>query len=827
MQHFFKRILLIIIVLIGFLDYSYSQTTLITKVRGKVIDSATKETLPYVNITFRNTKIGAITDFKGEYFMETKTPSDSLIFSYIGYKSKSVAVQKNKFQEINIELESNNIELQEVVITPGKNPALILLDSIVAHKDDNNPNKIDSYQYEVYSKIELDVNNINQSYKDQRVFRKFQFIFDYIDTNAITGKNYLPVFISETLSDYFYNKNPKGEKEVIKANRISGLNNASVSQLTGNLYQNVNIYNNFINVFDKGFVSPINNSGNIYYKYYLIDSMYIDNLWCYQVSFKPRRKQEPTFTGDFWVHDSTFAIKKVQVRIAEDANINFLNDMVVTHEYERIENKVWFLKKEEIFVDFNVSDKTVGFFGRKLTTYKDIVLNQPKDPEIFNIATSIQFTDDAMKKDDIYWSTARHDSLTPREAAIYSMVDSIKKVPVFKSAMNLIMLFVTGYKVINKVEFGPYYTFFSFNDLEGSRVRIGARTSNSFSTKFMPQAFIAYGFKDEKIKYGGGFIYLFNNLPREGFGMYYKYDVEQIGQSQNAFLEDNILSSTLRRTPNNKLTIVQEIKLQYEKEWFQGFSNTLYFKHRRIEPTFNIDFEKLNSDSSITKYNQISTAEMKFNTRFAYKEKLITGNFDRMSLGTKYPILNLNIIGGIKGVFGSNYNYVKANFNFDHWFNINPIGWFSYVVDIGKIWGDLPYPLLQLHEGNETYAFDPYAFNLMNYYEFASDQYVSVNLEHHFEGFFLNHFPLLRKLKWREIAEWKGVYGSIRPDHQKVMVFPDVLSKTGFTYPYMEAGVGIENIFKIFRIDALWRLSYLDNPNVTMFGIRGQIQFIF
>lgn len=820
------RILFIIIGLLLAQLMSYSQATLITKIRGKVIDSATKETLPYVNITFRNTKIGTITDFKGEYFIETKTPSDSLIFSFIGYRNKSFAVQKNKFQELNVELQSNDIELQEVVIKPGRNPALILLDSIVAHKDDNNPNKIDSYQYEVYSKIELDVNNIDSSYKSQRVFKKFQFIFDYIDTNAITGKNYLPVFISETLSDYFYNKNPKGEKEIIKANRISGLNNESVSQLTGNLYQNVNIYNNFINIFEKGFVSPVNNSGNIYYKYYLIDSMYIDNQWCYQISFKPRRKQEPTFTGDFWVHDTTFAIKKVQVRIAEDANINFLNDMVVTHEYERVNNKVWFLKKEEIFVDFNISDKQVGFFGHKTTTYKDIVLNQPKDPEIFNIAKTVQFTDDAMKKDEAFWKTARHDTLTPREEAIYSMVDSIKKVPIFKSALNLVMLFVTGYKIIKKVEFGPYYTFYSFNNLEGSRIRIGARTSNDFSTKFMPQAYIAYGFKDEKFKYGGGFLYLFNNLPREGFGVFYKNDVEQIGQSQNAFLEDNILSSALRRSPNNKLTKVQEIKLQYEKEWFQGFSNTIYLKHRIIHPTFNIDF--LTPDSTV-RFDNITTAEIKLNTRFAYKEKVLTGKFERMSLGTKYPILNLNIIGGIKDVFGSDYNYLKINFHLHHWFNINPIGWLSYDFEVGKIWGNLPFPLLQLHEGNETYAFDPYAYNLMNYYEFASDQYASVNLEHHFEGFFLNHFPLLRKLKWREIVEWKGVYGSLRSDHSKIMAFPSVLSKDGFSYPYMEAGVGIENIFKIFRIDALWRLSYLgvEHTNVSPFGIRGQIQFIF
>jgi hypothetical protein len=799
-----------------------------TKVRGLITDSETKEPMPFVNIIFKGTSLGTISDFKGEYYIETKLASaDTLIFSYIGYLPKKIKVDKFRFQTLNVELRPDNIQLQEVVIKPGENPAHRILDSINARKIFNNPERLDAYQYEVYSKIEMDINNFDEEYKKQRVFRKFQFVFDYVDTNTITGKTYLPVFISETLSDYYFNRNPRGEKEVIKANKISGLNNESITQLTGNLYQNINLYNNWINIFDKGFVSPISNTGKAYYKYYLTDSLFIGNQWCYHISFKPRRKQEPTFTGDFWVHDTTFGIKSIKVRMADDANINLINDLVANYEYERVDNKTWFLKKEEIFVDFNLSDKQVGFFGTKTTSYKNIRFDVPYDSKMFSLSNNISLDNQALQKDEAFWNESRHDSLTKKEESIYQMVDSIKKVPMFKSALNLIMMFVTGYKVIDPLEFGPYYTFYSFNDLEGSRIRIGARTSNKFSTKFMPEGYVAYGVKDQKLKYGGGFIYLFNNLPKEGFGAFFKYDVEQIGQSQNAFLEDNILSSSLRRNPNSKLSMVTEFKTHYEKEWFQGFSNTLSLKHRTITPTENVSFKVIQPSGSIFNKPNIVTSEIKLNTRFAYKEKIVTGKFERMSLGTKYPIINLNLVGGLKGVLASDYSYFKANLLFDHWFNNNPFGWFSYVIDIGKVWGQVPYPLMQLHEGNETYAFDPYAFNMMNYYEFVSDQYISVNLEQHFEGFFLNRIPLMRKLKWREIAEWKGVYGSLDHRNKKVMMFPDKLVLSGLDVPYMEAGFGIENIFKIFRVDALWRLTYLDHKNISMFGIRAQIQFIF
>ncbi len=270
-----------------------------TKVRGKIIDKETKEILPFVNVSFIGTTIGTITDFNGEYFLETRENVDTLVASFIGYKPIKVIVKMQTFQNINFELESDNIKLDEVVVVAGENPAHAVLSEIIDKREINDPKRLTNYKYEVYNKLEIDVNNIDEKYKNNKILKKIDFIFDFMDTCAITGKPYLPIFITETLSDYYYQKKPKKKKEVIKASRIAGSpDNNSISQFTGGLYRDVNIYKNYINVFGKEFVSPIAKFGRAYYKYYLVDSAFLDDQWCYQMTFKPRRRQEPTFTGE-------------------------------------------------------------------------------------------------------------------------------------------------------------------------------------------------------------------------------------------------------------------------------------------------------------------------------------------------------------------------------------------------------------------------------------------------------------------------------------------------------------------------------------------------
>lgn len=794
----------------------------LTKIRGKVLDADSKEPLSFVALAFKGTSIGTVTDFKGEFFLETRGATDSLRAMYVGYNPKSIAIRKGQYQELNIELKSTSFAMEGVVIVPGENPAHPILRKIIKNKWKNDPDRLESYSYESYNKIEVDLNNVDDNMKKKKIFNQFQFIFNYVDTNAITGKTFLPIFITEAISDYHFQRSPKVEKEVIKATKISGVKNESVAQFTGKIYQKINLYDNYINVFDQGLVSPIADGGLFYYKYYLIDSAFIDHKWCYQISFKPKRKMEPTFTGDFWVNDTTWAIVKAQVRLADFVNLNFVNDLVASAEYQLINDTLWFPKQLSLFVDFNLTDKTTGFFGRKTTSYSNVKLNQPIIDTIQSLQNNVTVQEGALSQNENYWNKTRPFELTKKEAGIYQMVDSVQHVPMYKTFFDIVNMFVNYYYVVGYVEIGPYYKTYSFNEIEGNRFRVSGRTSNKFSKKIMFSSFAAYGDKDNRFKYGLGALYIIKKKPRQAINLEYKTDIEQLGQSPYALTEDNLMTSVLRRNPNYKLTLVNELSGYYQREWFTGLSNTLNFSYKNIYPSDSIRFNYVADNS---KLNRITNFSLTLNTRWLKDEKFVTGEFDRVSLGSKYPELNFEVTGALKGFLGSQFTYAKLHFNYYHKFTINPFGYTRFIVDAGKIFGTVPYPLLQLHEGNETYAFDRFAFNMMNYYEFASDQYTSVTLEHHFQGFFLNHMPLMRRLKWREVATGKFLIGSISNQNMKVLEFPSGLGEV--SKPYIEGGIGVENIFKIIRIDALWRFTHLDNPNIPSFGVRAGLQIIF
>ncbi len=809
--------------LLGLLVFSFASAQT-TKIRGNIKDAESGKPLPFVNISFVGKPIGTISDFNGEYYIETQNPSDSITISYLGYQSQTYPVKKGIFQTIDANLERGHIEIEEVIVHRGENPAHPILRNVLLNKQRNNPRNLDSYFFETYNKIQVDINNVDEQFKNQAILKPFRFTFQYMDTSAITGKPYLPVMLSEAISDYYYQKSPFEEKEIIKASKVSGIDNESLSQVTGNIFQDLNIYDNYLKVIDQGFVSPISDFALIYYKYYLVDSAYINDRWCYELSFQPRRKQEPTFTGNFWIHDTTFAVVKIQLRLADEVNVNFIHDIAGEEEYQMINDSLWFLKQQKLFVDFNLRDQATGFFGRKLTTYGKVRINEPFPPEAIAIRDKVWVPQSALRKNENFWEKNRPVSLTSKEINIHSMVDSVQSVPEYIRLEKLIEMFVTGYWVQGLVELGPYYTFYSYNEIEGKRFKFGARTSNQFSTNLMIEGHIAYGIRDERVKYGGGFLYLFNKNPRVGVAMHYKHDIEQIGESPNAFLNDNFFASYLRRNPNYKLTLVDDFTAYYEKEWIQGFSNTITFNHKRIFATRYIPFI-LPQDTGYLFLPKIINTELSLNTRYAKGERYIMGEFLRTSIGTSNPVLNLDVALGLKNVLNSGYNYVKLKFSISQKVPLHPLGYFRYNLEMGKIFGTLPYPLLHLHEGNETYLFDRYSFNMMNYYEFASDQYLSLFLEHHFQGLLFNKLPLFRRLKWREVVSAKGVIGSLDSKHEILMPFPEGLN--GLGGPYLETSLGIENILKFFRIDAMWRHTHRKNPNIQTFGIRGRFQFIF
>ncbi|MDZ4823758.1 MAG: DUF5686 family protein [Flavobacteriales bacterium] len=805
-----------------------------TIVSGTVSDKLTGETIPFATLVFTGTKTGTSTDIDGQYRIETYYSGDSLKVQVVGYKALSMAVKREREQVINFALEQLASDMAEVVIKPkdGPNPAHEIVKNILRNKKINNREKLDAYEFEAYNKVEFDLNNITEKFQKRKIFKPFAFVFENIDTTE--EKPYLPVFMTESLSDYYFRRLPKSEKEIIKATKISGIENESVQQFLGDMYQNVNIYDNNLVAFEKSFVSPISSFCLAFYDYDILDTAWIGNKWCFHLQFFPRRKQELLFFGEMWVNDTTYAIKRVDATIAEDANINWIRKFQVQQEYDEVEHEVWMLTKDELLVDFNISDKQMGVYGRKTGTYKNFIINLPRADGFFGGVSDIEVKEDAGKKSEEFWDTARHIELSANEKKVYSMVDTLRNLPQFKTIANIISLFVSGYKIIGPVELGPYYTFYSFNPIEGNRVRLGGRTSNDFSKRILLDGYGAYGLSDERFKYGGGFLYIFNKNPRMAIGAKAKHDLEQLGQAEGAFREDNVLSSFFRRNPANKLTDVTELSGYLEREWLFGFSNKVIFTHRVLKPAGSVYqyYRKSRNDENVLEQvNSLIASEVSLYTRFAYKERFVYGEFERISLGTHYPEIEIIYSLGLPGTLNAQFDYQRAMARiFDRW-RFGPLGYIDITVEAGKIIGHLPYPMLMLHQGNETYFYDEAAYNLMNYFEFVSDRWASVWGTYHFEGLFLNRVPLMRKLKWREVASVKLLVGGYDIANDQILSRDFDLDGNPDIYtigkPYIEATVGVENILKVLRFDVLWRMSYLDHPGIAKIGFRAMFDVSF
>lgn len=798
-----------------------------TRITGVVTDAGTGEPLPFVNISFTDSRVGTNSDIDGSYSFDTYYATDSIRAVSVGYEPLTVKVKRDVAQTINLRLQPQTAKLADVVVQYTGNPAWPIMRRLVANKPVNNREKLAAYQYEAYNKVEFDLNNITEDFKKKKLFKDFAFVFDHVDTAG--GKPFLPIFMTEAVSDVYYRQHPKVRREVIHATKVSGVENESITRFMGDMYQNVNIYDNFLVLFGKNFVSPIADGGRGFYDYHLLDSNWVGRHWCYKIAFRPKRVQELAFTGSMWVNDTSYAVCRIEATIAPGANLNFVQGFQVKQEYDEVAPEVWMLTKDQLLVDLNVvRDKGApnkhpvqGFYGRRTASYRDFVINKPMPDAFYAGADEVVMDIDPLSMGADYWDQHRHENLTQQELAIYHMVDTMKTIPRFRTYVDIVSAVTTGYYTKGKIDLGPYFTTYSFNAVEGSRFRIGGRTSSNFSKRQEYSAYGAYGTRDGRFKFGLGAKAFVSKRGRQIMELGYKQDVEQLGESVNAFRQDNILSSAFRRTPNNKLTLVEETRASYQREWFTGFDNTVLLRYRTLSPLGELEYLKPGPGGEpATKVNAIQTAEVALNTRFAYKEKYVSGDFTRMSLGTKYPAVELHLAMGLPSLAQGEFGYQKLVAHVYQRLQLGALGWMRINAEAGRIWGDLPYPLLILHSGNETFYYDDLAFNTMNYFEFISDRYAQLFVEHHFEGLFFNRIPLLRRLKWREVVVGKAVAGELdlARTQKEMLLLPGMYSLDNG--PYVEVSAGVENILKILRVDGVWRLRYNDHPGTNLFALR-------
>ncbi len=799
-----------------------------TKVEGVVTDEITGEVMPFVGVRFMDSKIGVFTDTLGKYSIETYYATDSLIFSFSGYLKVVKHVELDKEQVINVMLPTLTTEYEEVVVkAPDELPSTRLHKKVIAHKRINDKEKLEAYEYEVYNKVQLDLNNIDDKFKDREVVKRLDLLMDYLDADE-NGKSFLPVILSESVSDFYYKKLPKKKKEVVKATRISGVENLELNQFLGDMYLDVNIYDNTLELFNKSFISPVSNYARSFYRFYLEDSTFIDNYWCYKLRFKPKRTGDMTFEGEMWIHDTTYAVKQFKANISPWANINYVQDLYIEHEFEQVEPEVWMLTSEKMIADLKLTKKTdlYGLYGRRHSTRSKFNINPDRPLDFYNSNSTVEIQEGAANRTDEFWANIRHEPLAPQEEGIDEMVDSLNNIRFFKSLKNTLYLATTGYFPMGKVELGDAFALFSFNPVEKFRLGLALRTSNSFSKRIELGGRLAYGFGDENFKYGASVRYNITPKKRGMLTAFYSYDLEQIGQSPTAAAIGSTFGTLFRTGPLDKLTFVEKIGINLEKdirkdvilyggfEWKEytavGVANYLH-----PNPVTQID-------DTITR---VQTTEFVARYRWAKNEEFISGSFDRKSIRSKFPIISIQGIFGVKGLLGGDYEYQKFDLFIEHNVAIGVLGRIRYGVNAGYIFGKAAYPFLKVHEGNQSYWLMTNAFNKMNFFEFISDQYVSGLIENHWDGLFMDRIPLIKKLKLRLVTTGRLVYGQLSPRHSEEMRIPTFTKKFGTT-PYVEVGMGIENILKLGRVDVFWRLTHLDPgvkvTDIAAFGVRAK-----
>jgi hypothetical protein len=802
-----------------------SQQTVIT---GVVTDASTNEKLPYVSVRFLDSKIGTLTDSVGRFKLETYYATDSLRFSLSGFVSQTIRIKKDENQEVTIQLGILTDDLAEIVIlTPDEFPSTKLHKRMVANKPINNKEKLNSYEYDLYSKIQFDLSNLDDNFGKNGVVKRLDLIMDYLDSTS-TGENYLPLILSENYSNFYFKNNPKIKKELIQGTQITGIDNLQINQFLGDMYLDVNIYDNVIDVFNKSFISPTSPIARSYYKFFLEDSSFIDNDWCYKLRFFPKRSGDLTFQGEMWINDTTYAIKLIKASIASDANLNYIQDLYLEHRFDQVEKEVWMLKEEKLIADIKLTQKTkvYGIYARKNSTRRNYVINAKRDPEFYTTGNAIQVMDSAKIRPESYWQSVRTEQLTKQQEGIVDMVDSLNSLPFFQTMKNLTYFSTTGYYPLGKLEYGSAFTLVSFNQVEKFRTAFALRTSNNFSKRLELGGRIAYGFGDERFKYG--LTTRFNITPKKRGMMtaYYTYDIEQIGQSPTAASMGSTFATVLSTAPFDKLTFVKKAGISLEKDIKKDVVIFSAFDWKEFTPLGLANYLKLNQNTGLNDtISNIRTAEVTARFRWTKDEEFLAGQFDRTSLRSVFPILSIQAIFGIKGIGGSQYNYQKLEFQLEHNAQVGIFGRMRYGAIAGYIFGNTAYPLLKVHEGNQSLWLLTSAFNKLNFLEFISDRYVGAFIENHWEGLLFDRIPINKKLKWRLLTTGRIAYGALSARHEQEMLIPTFVKRFG-NVPYIESSVGIENIFKALRVDLVWRMTH-QLPGVSPLGIRARISLNF
>jgi len=828
-------------------------------INGIVKDALTKQPLASASVAIKNGR-GATTDSLGYFSVEANKIPVQLIFSLIGYKTQTITVRQFsdtgalKKDTLIILIQPSSSMLSSVTIKSNKkpryrnkdNPAVELMRKVINNKDKNRPSHYDYVEYEQYEKLQVALSKISDKLSKSKLLKKYHFLFENIDSTKLEGKSLIPVYMEEKLSDVHYRKSPEKRKIVVLGDKRVDfgefVDNRGVSTFLNRLYENIDIYNNNIPLFTNEFLSPIADIAPSLYRFFIRDTIRDETGHQFvRMYFSPRNSNDFLFRGEMMITlDSNYAVQKLNMYISKNINLNFVREMHIDQDFEKNDDGRYHVVKSNVMAEAALNkEKGGGFFGERTVSFRNYKINVPHENDFYKGASEV-VADGATNRKDSFWVGRRHDTLTTAEAKVYKNIDSLQKMPSYRRFMDIATLLLAGYKSFGKFEVGPVNTFYSFNPVEGFRLRLGGRTTPKLSKRLYFETYAAYGFKDEKWKGYLGVTYSLNNKSIYDYPLNYirasvQRETKIPGQELQFVQEDNFLLS-FKRGDNDKWLYNNFYRLDYVHEFSSHLSYTLGFKNWRQEPAGSLVYTK-EENGTLVNVSSLTTTELSAELRWAPREQFYQGKVYRIPIVNQYPIFTLRYTKGIKGIFGSEYNYDNVVMRIEKRFYLSQLGYTDASIEGGYLFNQLPYPLQFIHRANQTYSLQLNSYNLMNFLEFVSDHYAGINLDHHFNGFIFNRIPLLKRLKLREVMSIKLLYGGVRSendpyknDDQYKYPAGDHGEQTTFSLdngPYIEGSVGIANIFKLFRVDFVKRFTYLNHEGIANWGIRGRFKFDF
>ena len=811
----------------------------VTKVSGRITDATTAEPIAFANVYFKGTQTGASTNFEGYYTISTTEKVDSIQVSFVGYVARSKSVVSGTSQVLDIQLEPTSFQLAEITITPGRNPAHRILDSVWVKRDDNDIRALKSYQYESYTKVQVDVDNISDKFRNRTIMKPFTYLFDSLDVAAgEDGNPILPIFVSETLSDFYYQASPLQHKEHIMATNVTGVgleDGSYISQFVGSSFHDYNFYKNNLTILEHNVVSPISSEAKGFYVHILEDSLWIGNKWCYQIKLVPKREEDMAFNGTMWIQDTTWALVKLSVEVVGTANLNFVDRLKIQQELAPTDAGAWVPIKTRILMDVEEpTEESFGMLAKVYVSNKNVKANETYEQKFFKDDLTVDAM--ALEKTDTFWNNHRHEALTAEDQTIYNLVDSIRDFPRVRTYIDVAKVLTSGYfRVSPKFEFGSYLLTYGTNVVERHRFRLGFRTTGQFSKRLTLKAYGAYGLRDQRFKYG---VITEGFLSRKNWtkiGYQYKHDLEGIGAADD-YEETNPLLEAA-----TQLGLLQRMnKVELHRFWFHTdlhrtvtmkliFTNKFYSPEGEFVFAYYPDLNDLGTVKSTMRTTELALEA----TWSPLETKLINDNKRTRLNKNKAPTFTFRYSMGLDGVLGGEFSYHKLDMRVNQIARLGIWGRAEYIVSYNKTFTPLPYLLLNIYPGNETVIRTLATYNMMDFFEFTADESLMLFYVHHFDGMLMNRIPLMQKLKWRLVLSGKMGMGSLSDENLNYLAKQDAYGQLVTPVntlipgkPYYEVGYGFENIFRFLRIQAYHRLSYTQGRR-SNFGVKGSVYFNF